>query len=287
MRRKKTFSETLIEAWNRFRNRHAIQRAESVNMIVTHYWKEPYLKWMTESQKEYLRSRIEASDLGLLIMKVPELEIIRYLNEHEYAKRLVSRSKQLIHKDYYGDIKIDSWLNELDRFISDRFYQLSGAASSYPPFVLHIARAYKVEYLLVNDRDQIQSHVFDYINDLTYDNYDDDVDPTADVEDGFDYEIAIGTALERLGWSVRMTGGGADQGVDILAERDDILYAIQCKYYTSPVGNSAVQQVHAGAAYYGALLSAVVSNAPYTKSAMQLADSLGVQLLHDRNLDQL
>lgn len=287
MRRKKKFSQKLVDAWNAFRNRHANRRAESINMIVSHYWRDPYLKWMTESLRDYLRSRIEEGDLDVLIMRVPELEIIKYLNENGYANKLVSRSNQLIHKDYYGDIKIDAWINELDRFISDRFYDLMIATTSYPPFVLHIARAYNLDHFLVKDRDQIHTDVFDYISDLKYDNYDEASASVADVENGFDYEIAVGTTLERLGWSVRMTNGGGDQGVDILAERDDILYAIQCKYYSSSVGNSAVQQVHAGAAYYGAQYSAVVSNAPYTKAAMQLANSLGVKILHDRNLDEL
>lgn len=285
MRGKKSILQIIKDAWNGIRYRSANQKIASINMISSYYWKDTYLKWMTESHRDYYRSRIENGDLEYLLIKAPEMELIRYLNENGYAAKLLSRSKQLVHKDYYGDNKIDSWISELDRFIDDRIFHLTRAAASYPQFLEHIAKAYSLEYLLDVDRDQLHTLVFDYISDLEFEDDNDFI--VAEVKNGFEYEIAISNALSRLGWTVRMTGSGGDQGVDVLAERNGVLYAIQCKYYSTPVGNSAVQQVHAGAAYYGAPHSAVVSNAPYTKSAMQLADSLGVRLLHDRDLDQI
>lgn len=87
--------------------------------------------------------------------------------------------------------------------------------------------------------------------------------------------------------NIRATGGSGDQGVDLLAERDGVSYAIQCKYYSSPVGNSAVQQAHAGCGYYGVAAAAVVTNSTFTRSAMQLASSLGVTFMNDSFLIDL
>lgn len=55
---------------------------------------------------------------------------------------------------------------------------------------------------------------------------------------------------------------------------------LQCKKYSSPVGNGAVQEVHAGKGFLGADISVVVSDATFTKSAKELAGILGVLLIH-------
>lgn len=285
MRSKKTFIQTVRGYWNAHANREEIRRHESVEMIASHYWTEPYLKCMTESQLGEYRSIFSDKDITMLIMKAPELEIMRYISEHGYTQRLASKSRQLIHTDYYGDRKIDGWINELNRFIDDRIWQLTHAASNFPLFMRDLARIYKVECLLEYDRDEIQSAVFNYIGYFT-DEYEEET-AVVEVNNGFDYEMAIASALERLGFTARLTGGGGDQGVDILADRDELTYAIQCKYYSSPVGNAAVQQVHSGAGYYGADVAVVVTNSTYTKAALQLADSLCVILLDDQNLDIL
>lgn len=60
--------------------------------------------------------------------------------------------------------------------------------------------------------------------------------------------------------------------------------AIQCKFYSHPIGNKSVQEVAAGAKYYSSECACVVSNQTYTKSAKDLALSLNVSLLHDGQL---
>ena len=55
-----------------------------------------------------------------------------------------------------------------------------------------------------------------------------------------------------LGYSnVKVTSGSNDKGVDVLAEKNCITYAIQCKHYLSgKVGIEAVQQVFTGKEHY-------------------------------------
>ena len=43
-----------------------------------------------------------------------------------------------------------------------------------------------------------------------------------------------------------MTNATGDLGLDVIAEKQGLRYGIQCKYYSYPVGNIAVQVAYAG-----------------------------------------
>jgi restriction system protein len=115
---------------------------------------------------------------------------------------------------------------------------------------------------------------------------------TSDAEDvelitGPEFEVYCAQKLEQGGWSVLRKGGTGDQGVDLVATRGHIRAAIQCKRYSRPVGNKAVQEVAAGRQFEQCDLAVVVSNADYTPAARQLANSLGVLLIHHSELATL
>ncbi len=102
--------------------------------------------------------------------------------------------------------------------------------------------------------------------------------------DGMAYENLCEKILNSKGWNISRTPISGDQGVDIIAEKGDRRVCIQCKRYSSSVGNSAVQEVVAGKLHWGGSHAAVVSNADYTASAKALADSACVFLLHHDDL---
>lgn len=83
------------------------------------------------------------------------------------------------------------------------------------------------------------------------------------------------------------TPGSGDQGADLVAQLGDQSVAIQCKFYSSPVGNKAVQEALAGKAHYGCRYAAVVSNQPYTPAAQSLAKTARVALLHHNEIKDL
>lgn len=83
--------------------------------------------------------------------------------------------------------------------------------------------------------------------------------------------------------NVRQTKSSGDQGVDILAEKDGIKYAIQCKCYSKPVGNHAIQEVYSGKNYYNCHIGVVLTNQNFTESATILATKTNI-LLWDRNV---
>lgn len=103
----------------------------------------------------------------------------------------------------------------------------------------------------------------------------------------YEFEKECARILNKKGFNARATKGSGDQGVDVLAEKNNIKIAIQCKQYSKPVGNKAVQEVIAGKNFYNAQYAAVVSNASFTPSARKLAAKCGVILLDVRMLDNL
>jgi restriction system protein len=104
---------------------------------------------------------------------------------------------------------------------------------------------------------------------------------------GEDFEHFVSDQLEASGWNVRHTARSGDQGADLVAEKSGLSVAVQCKLYAQPVGNKAVQEALAAQRYYATDHAAVVSNAAFTKSAVQLARSADVLLLHASDLDAL
>ena len=101
--------------------------------------------------------------------------------------------------------------------------------------------------------------------------------------EGHQFEYWCADLLRRNGFfDVKVTPGSGDQGVDILATKDDIKYAFQCKNYSNTVGNTPVQEIHAGKDFYKCHIGVVITNNYFTQGAKELASQTGV-LLWDRD----
>ena len=104
-----------------------------------------------------------------------------------------------------------------------------------------------------------------------------------DEMEGHDFEYYCADLLKKDGFTnVEVTRGSGDYGVDILAERDGISYAFQCKCYDKPIGVKAVQEVYAGRDYYDRMVGVVITNQYYTQPAIDLAAKLKI-ILWDRD----
>lgn len=101
------------------------------------------------------------------------------------------------------------------------------------------------------------------------------------------YELYIAAELRNIGFQAKVTKASGDQGADVLATKNGVSFAIQCKKYSKPVGNKAVQEANAGRDFYKKDFGVVVSNAGFTKSAKQAAHACGIILLNDKQLDSL
>ena len=106
--------------------------------------------------------------------------------------------------------------------------------------------------------------------------------------EGHEFEYFCAELLKRCGFEeVKVTRGSGDQGVDILATKEDIRYAIQCKNYSTPLGNKPIQEVYAGKTFYKCHVGVVMTNTTFTKSACELADSVGIILWDKERLDKM
>lgn len=104
-----------------------------------------------------------------------------------------------------------------------------------------------------------------------------------DYMDGHTFEHWCAELLKKNGFiNVEVTQGSGDQGVDILAVKDGIKYAIQCKCYSSDLGNKPIQEVNTGRAIYHCQIGAVMTNRYFTVGGKEAAEATGV-LLWDRD----
>ena len=96
---------------------------------------------------------------------------------------------------------------------------------------------------------------------------------------GEDFEEFCADILRGNGFTdVEVTKATGDHGIDVLAKKDGIKYAIQCKRYSKPVGNKAVQEAYSGKDIYKADVAVVMSNMDFTAQAIEDAKKLNVEL---------
>ena len=107
-------------------------------------------------------------------------------------------------------------------------------------------------------------------------------DRQLDDMEGLDFEYYCADLLRNRGFiEVEVTKSSGDYGVDILAEKEGVTYAIQCKRYSAPVGVKAVQEAYAGRDYYDKMVGCVLTNQYFTQPAVEAAKKLKI-LLWDR-----
>lgn len=104
-----------------------------------------------------------------------------------------------------------------------------------------------------------------------------------DYMEGHQFEYWCADLLRKIGFqNVEVTQGSGDQGVDILAVKDGIKYAIQCKCYSSDLGNKPIQEINTGKMIYHCQIGAVMTNRKFTAGGKEAAQATGV-LLWDRD----
>ena len=123
-----------------------------------------------------------------------------------------------------------------------------------------------------------------------YANFESDVSNNTNFDnmEGFEFEHFCADILSKNGFeNVEVTQSSGDHGIDILAEKYGISYAIQCKCYSSNIGNSAVQQAHTGKSLYHKDIAVVLTNQYFTQQAIDEASVLGVKLWDRDKLQEL
>ena len=108
-------------------------------------------------------------------------------------------------------------------------------------------------------------------------------DDELDEMEGLDFEYYCAELLRNRGFiEVEDTKSSGDYGIDILAEKEGVTYAIQCKRYNAPVGVKAVQEAYTGRDFYDRMVGCVLTNQYFTQPAVDAAQKLKI-LLWDRD----
>lgn len=181
----------------------------------------------------------------------------------KYSDVLEQKYKQLAYVDDYGIIRTDKYESELKYFVNNILNTNNEITTeSKQNLIKKIVELMKKEVNL-NDTSALSS------------------------ENPYDFEKQCANLLKEYGWDANTTPKSSDQGVDVIAIKNGKTVAIQCKLYSKPVSNKAVQEVNTGKSYYKADFAVVVSNNTYTASARQLARNCGVLLLFYDDLKNL
>jgi len=221
-------------------------------------------------------SRIKSSDptyirsllVGLLSARIASLnQAFSSLVDDavlQHGVTLQRKRRQLVRVDDYGNTFADAWERERVYFVDNVIVPAWSRGELSPEQLMYALEA--VEKIACMEPAGV-----------------------ADVAtmDPYEYEHYCASLLKSAGWDAHVTAASGDQGVDIVATRDEVTLVIQAKRYANSVGNAAVQQVIAGKEHLRANLAAVVSPAPFTRSARELASSTGVLLLHHDKLSSL
>lgn len=183
-----------------------------------------------------------------------------------HLNTLCAKRKQLFRYDPYGKPIPDDWLNEVDYFIQNIVLQCSESR-------LRDMKRYR-NPIYERTYGVIQTSTLWLLKNSENEN------PAWPELEPTEFESECAEKLRRLGWVARTTKGSGDQGIDIIAQVAGIKLVVQCKRYKDKIGNSAVQEIIAGQTFERANYAAVIGTGIFTPSALQLAATANVILLH-------
>ena len=107
------------------------------------------------------------------------------------------------------------------------------------------------------------------------------------INTGYEFENYLKNIFDKLGYISIVTKSSGDQGGDLIIEKDKIKTVVQAKFYSSPVGNKAIQEVVSAIAFYKANKGMVVTNNIFTKAAVCLAEANNIELLDGEKLNNI
>lgn len=97
---------------------------------------------------------------------------------------------------------------------------------------------------------------------------------------GFEFEHYCADYLRKNDFiNVKVTKGSNDFGIDVLAEKNNFRYAVQCKRYEKNVSRAAVSEAVAGKQHYGCDIAMVFTNSYLSKSAKKMARSTSCEII--------
>ena len=239
------------------------------------FWVIPSEKHDREEKKRKNRAKEKRreiqNDKRSKAIKLIEKDFDSEVNDifNSYTEKIKNAYRTYVKEDPFGEKDYKNFLKELDKFVYQKsliWKQVEKLGYNVPFENYHKSMIKNLEEILDQESKDIS--------------YDDDMDP-------YEYEELCASLLRKSGWDAKVTKSSGDQGVDVLATKKKIKLIIQCKRFSKPVGNKAVQEVVAGIQYYSGTKGVVVAPNGFTTSAKQLANANNVLLIHHSEIKTL
>lgn len=260
--------------------------AVSIGLVVLlTYSVQKHKRWLEEESEKLKIQKESERRNGETLGAEWEQQVLSLIEKHKYA--LAQERRRLLDGDAYGNIKDKGWGVEEGTQAAGIFYFIHNVLrpniSSYDRGEQFFGKYVLKSFGIADTIFWVERVINDVCDEVDSRQPDDDVESMS----GTDYEEYCAGILREAGWEVETTVASGDQGVDLIAMIEDIRVCIQCKRYSKPVGNKAVQEIVAGMTHWNGTHAVVVSNAGFTKAAQKLAESTGVFLVSDMELENL
>lgn len=250
-------------------------------------------RFLPKESAQYLRSAIYENEaggrerLGYLLDAVFRAVCEKCIRE--YAKVLIRKRNSSIFKDDYGRIIRGKWDGEVAYFVETVLIPfVVSEDEKYPALCIGLGNSYGL-FVRFYDRNGCLEYytilIEMVLDSLAYEGGEDE--SLMLPESGHDYERYVAAIFEKHGYPARVTKGSGDHGADIVVDWGGGEIVVQCKHYSSPVGNKAVQEAYSAKGFYGADQAWVVASSSFTPAAKIAAERLGVLLFHHEDLPEM
>ena len=197
--------------------------------------------------------------------QLPRARTGRVLRDEIARHRATLRGKFLKAHDEYGSFHADEWEGEIAYFLDSVVVPKLRREPTEREHARLVRRASKLALDAIGTADTAVENFGDPL----------------------EFEHRCAALLRARGWEANVSGGSGDQGADVIATANGRTLVVQCKRWSKPIGNKAVQEAAAARSYYRAQMAAVVGTAPFTDAARELADATDVLLLDEAGLAEL
>ena len=204
--------------------------------------------------------------------------LLRSFNNKNYQRRFVKKHFKVISSAYRNSVTANSFgKKNYKKFYIDLIDFIEENSS----FIQELERMERQ----LTWGDPEDSSIIEILEDEMKKNtakleYSDQMDP-------YEYEHFCAEQFNNNNWKAKATQGSSDQGVDVIATKNNITLVAQCKRFKKTVGNKAVQEIVAGMKYYQANKGVVIAPNGFTKSAEKLAEANQILLIHHSEIAQI
>lgn len=226
-------------------------------------------------------NRINKKDFSKIEKQILDISDNRVSSFGEYDSKMNSWIRIIAEK--YRNLDIERYIiyktiNTIDLNDFELYFQVLGKVNNYSELYY-----YNVKYNnKVTDKERYLNGNFEKEKKELNEKY-----LLNNITTGTQFELYLANLFRDLGYKVRHNGKSGDQGCDLILKKDDFIYAVQAKYYTSKLSNTPIQEIAGALKYYNANQGVVITNSSFTIGAEELAKANNVILIDGKDLKRL